>query len=168
MNRLKPYYFKRATDKPGAKNQQIKLSAKTSDFPFRHSFNCSETLPLSSNTSISLKDWFSCPLSKKAIPLSPRLDYYFDFTYTDIYNFVLIFDKPAEITNAEAFTKNMTNEYFELQSSIQKQENGNYLVSVRFQLKQPCLKVKDVSLLEQQLAALEELNNFSCQIKVVE
>jgi len=165
---IEPYYFKIATDKPGAKNQQIKLSAKTTDYPFRHSFICSETLPLSNNISISLKDWFSFPLSKKVIPLSPRLDYYFDFTYTDIYNFVLIFEKPAEITNADAFTKKMTNEYFDLQSAIQKQENGNYLLSVRFQVKQPCLKVKDVSLLEEQLTALEELNNFSCQIKALE
>jgi hypothetical protein len=165
---IEPYYFKRATDKPGAKNQQMKLSAKTSDYPFRHSFNCSETLPISTSSVISVKDWFSFTLNKKVFPVMPQLDYYFDFTYTDIYNFVLIFDKPAEITNADAFTKNMTNEYFDLQSAIQKQENGNYLLSVRFQVKQPCLKVKDVNIFEQQLAALEELNNFSCQIKALD
>lgn len=165
---IEPHYYKRATDKPGAKNQQIKLSAKTSDYPFRHSFNCSETLPISTSSVITVKDWFTFTLNKKAFPVMPQLDYYFDFTFTDIYNFVLIFDKPAEITNAEAFTKNISNDNFELQSSIQKQENGNYLLAVKLQVKVPCLKVKDVNLLEQLVEALEELNNFNCLLKISE
>lgn len=165
---IEPNYFKRASDKPGAKNQQIKLSAKTSDYPFRHSFNCSAIMPVSASSVISVKDWFSFALNKKVFPAMPQLDYYFDFTFTDIYNFVLIFDKPAEITNAEAFTKDISNDNFELKSSIQKQENGNYLLAVKLQVKVPCLKANDGNLLEQLIVALEELNNFNCLLKLSE
>lgn len=158
---IAPHYFKKCLDKPGASGQKIKLSSSINEFPFRYTFNCSEKITLSDAKSLNLKNWFSFPISKLAIPEMPTHDYYFDFDFSDSYNFMLDFGKAVEIKNLSDFAKKTNNEYFELESEIVKNSETTYLVKVKLAVKQLKLPLKQIQLLGNVIAGLEDLNNFT-------
>ncbi len=161
---ISPHYFKRCIDKPSITEPKIRLSSKISDFPFRYSFNCSGKIALPTNNSLQLKNWFSFVLSAKAIPEAPTHDYYFDFDFSDVYNFLLEFNSPTQIENAEAFTKKINNSYFELESGIIKNGETSYLLKVKLLLKQTSIPLKDIQQLMDLIAELEFLNTFSLKL----
>ncbi|MBL7931210.1 MAG: hypothetical protein JNL60_04895 [Bacteroidia bacterium] len=153
------YYFKKAVDKPLAKDVRIKLASKSTDAPFRYNFNCTETIPLLSNNSLSLKDWFSFVPSGKSIPVQPTHDYYFDFVFSDVYNFMFDFQTPVEVTNKADFKSDLTNDYYELRSDITELNSNAILLKVSLVIKQHKIPVQDAALLMNLVDRLDQLNS---------
>ena len=162
---LPAYYFKKCTDKPGASLVKIKLSSRLTDYPFRHTFNCSEKLTLSSGTSISLRNWFSFVVFSAGIPKAPKQDYYFDFENTDTYNFLLSFSKPTEIENAGELSAQLDNAYYSFSSGLEKQSDRSYLLKVELKIKVRKLPKEDAGELLKLTRALEEMNSFNLKLK---
>jgi hypothetical protein len=162
---LSPHYFKKCTDKPRTALSRISLSSKISDFPFRYTFNCSENLTLAEKNKISLSNWFSFTLNRQFFPEKPNHNFYFDFEFTDAYNFLLDFSVPKKIRNAHVFDKNINNEYFELESGIIRQSETSYLVKVRLAVKKNKIPVANMQLLMDVITHLEELNSFTIEIE---
>lgn len=160
-----PHYFKKCTEKPFATNIKSRLSSKINEYPFRYTFACNEKLALSSNQALSLNNWFSFTLNKNVVPEVPNQDYYFDFEFTDSYNFSLDFGSAVEIINLSAFTKKTSNDYFELDSEIIKNSDSNYLLKVKLAVKQQKLPVENNLLLTELVQQLEELNSFTLSLK---
>lgn len=160
---ISKHYFKKCVDKPLAFESKIKLSSKMTDFPFRYNFSCSEKMALTSRRNLQFKNWFSFVLSKAILPEKPSHDYYFDFDFTDNYNFMLSFNAPVVLKNASAFAKKIDNNYFEFESSIQQQSETAYLVKVKMVVKQNYIPERDMDLLMQLIVELEEINNFSLE-----
>lgn len=160
-------YFKKCTEKPNASGVKIKFSSKMTDFPFRYNFNCSERIALQDAKKLPLKNWFSFVFSKTSIPEKPNHAYYFDFDFSDSYNFMLDFDVPVELSNAAAFGKKINNDYFELESEIIKNSERTYLLKVKLLVKQSSLPEEKLDLMMELLKELEELNNFSLDIQKV-
>jgi hypothetical protein len=156
---VNPVYFKRCTSKPFAKNIKIKNSFRSNVFPFKHLFNCSEDIVMSSPKEISCHNWFAFTINKEMLNGPPAFDFYLDFRYSDIYNFLLQFDKAVSIENAEKFKKSINNKYFELNSNLVKQDESNYLLSVSVKIKQEILPVADGQLLLDFVKELDELNH---------
>ena len=161
---ISPYYFKKCLDKPLVSNTKIKLSSRMTDFPFRYNFNCTGAVKLTDKKSISLEEWFSFPLSKSIFPELPTHTYYFDFDFSDVYNFVLNFNEPVSITNAQAFKKAINNDYFELESEIINQSETSWLLKVKLIVKKAKIPEDKMSLLGELLTELEALNNFSVEL----
>lgn len=161
------HYFKKCLDKPMVKEKMLKTASKSSEYPFRTSFNYAEKLALSKTTELNLSNWFSFVLNKSVLPAMPSHDYYFDFTFSDVYNYVLSFSKPVDISNSHAFKKSLSNRYFELQSEILKQDDGTFLAKVNLQVKEPRIQLADMQLLQDMLIALDEINNFKCEVKAL-
>lgn len=160
-------YFKKCTEKPGASEVQIKSTARSSDYPFRHNFACSEKFALANAEVLNMRDWFSFSLNRELLPQTPSADYYYDFVFSDLYNFVLNFSKPSEITNLDDFTKTISNKYFDYSAAIVKQEGNSYLVKVSLQLRTIGVRIEDVALLEELLQALDYTNNFQLKFKAL-
>lgn len=158
---ISPHYFKKCLDKPNSTNQKIKLSSSINEFPFRYTFNCSEKISLIDPKNLTIKNWFSFPISKAIIPEIPMHDYYFDFDFSDSYNFLLDFDSPVEIKNQTDFTKKINNEYFELESEIIKNSESTYLLKVKLVIKKLKLPLENINVLESLIKELDSLNNFS-------
>jgi hypothetical protein len=160
-------YFKKCTDKPNAKNIRIKNSSRSSAFPFKYTFNCSEDIHLEKPLEIPLYNWFSFTFNKKMIEEGlPAFDYYFDFKYADVYNYQIQFDKPVTVDNAASFQKSLNNKYFEVTSHLVKQTESSYLLSVSVKVKQEVLPVKEGQLLLDFVNTLDELNNMVIQYKL--
>lgn len=70
-----------------------------------------------------------------------------------------------EVTNLEGFDKKIDNDYFFLESTIRKNSDSNYLVKVNYSVKQKKIPLDKMNLLNEMLKALDELNNYSLQIK---
>ena len=162
---VNPIYFKKCTDKPNARNISIVKSSSSNSFPFKNSFVCSEKIDFSNKNEISLKDWFSFTFNKKLISEKPNFDYYFDFEYTDIYNYMIEFNRPADITNIDAFSKSIHNSYFDVASKLTKQTETTYLLSVSIKVKEPVLAQADGQLLLDFVNDLDNINNMTIQIK---
>lgn len=158
---ISPAYFKRCTQKPYALGPKHKLSSNISEFPFRYTFNCAERVALQKPGVIDLTDWFSFLVSKKLFPELPRHDYYFDFDYSDSYNFLLDFDKPVELLNAAEFGKKVSNEFFDLDCEIMKNSETNYLLKVRVGVKKRRLPAKNGQMLTDMITALDQVNAFN-------
>lgn len=158
---IAPYYFKKCTDKPSARDVRIKLSSRITDFPFRYTFNCSENIRLQSNKYLDLKNWFSFVLGSFSIPEKPSHDYYIDFDFSDAYNFLLDFGSPVEITNISAFSKNINNDFFELESQVVKNSDASYLLKVKVAVKERRIQEDKLDLLMEMVKNLDEINNFS-------
>lgn len=158
-------YFKKCIAKPNATNASITLSSKSEYAPFKYTFNCSEKIPVVNKTEISLKDWFSFIYSKKLIPEKPNFDYYVDFRYTDMYNFMFEFNKATEILNGNDFIRAINNTYFELSSKLVKQTEASYLLSVIVKVKQPVIPVNETNTLMELCDNLEQLNNLILKFK---
>jgi hypothetical protein len=161
---IAPYYFRKCTDKPNASEVKIKLSSSISDFPFRYTFNCSEKVILPTKTSINLNKWFSFLISKSSFPEMPSHDYYFDFDYTDSYNFLLDFSAPVEVNNSGDFTKRINNDFFEVESEIVKNSESSYLLKVKVVVKQRKVPSDKMNLLTEVIQALETINSFSLEL----
>jgi hypothetical protein len=160
-----PVYFKKCTDKPNAQNIKVKSTFKSNMFPFKHSFTCSEDIKLNGTTEISLKDWFSFTFSNSEITELPNFDYYTDFRFSDIYNFLLQFDKPVEILNVSDCNKSLNNKYFEITSNLVKQSESAYLLSVSVKVKQEMLPKEEGQLLLDFVNQLHALNNTLLRLK---
>ncbi|MBX3162969.1 MAG: hypothetical protein KF900_00695 [Bacteroidetes bacterium] len=160
---IAPYYFKRCTDKPFTSEAKINLSSKITDYPFRYTFNCSENISLPETNTLNMTHWFSFLFSSKILPEIPTHDYFFDFDFTDVYNFVLEFDKPVQLKNATGFTRNISNNYFELSSRIVQNSETSYLIKVNLQLKQMLIPLADMQLLMDLVKELDAINNFSLE-----
>ncbi len=158
-------YFKKCTDKPNAFNIKINPGLGSEIFPVSHSFHCSENLSPNNKITIDLHNWFSFTFKKEEYTEIPSHDFYFDFQYTDVYNFLFEFDKPIEITNANELTKNLSNDYFEVNSNLVKEEGNNYLLNVMVKVKQKALPEKDGAKLLEFVNTLDEINNFKLQLK---
>lgn len=161
---ISTYYFKRCTEKPGVSGTKIKLSSNITDFPFRYTFNCSGKMAIQNPKNIDLKGWFSFFVSRQAFPEVPTHDYYFDFDFTDSYNFLLDFSSEVEIQNMADFTKKINNDFFELESEIVKNTEKSYLLRVKVVVKERKIPLEKTGLLTEILDALESLNNFSLQL----
>lgn len=162
---ISPAYFKLATDKPGATGIKIENTSKSTQFPYKYSFACSEEIPVSDLSSISLVNWFSFPFELDSYGLVPNFDYYLDFRFTDNYNYMIKFDKPTEILNASLFNQSVDNENFELISTIVKQDDLSYLLKVSCKVKNRIVKKENAKDLNEFIAALSGINHFSLQIK---
>jgi len=134
-------------------------------FPFKNSFLCVEKINLSNATDISLKDWFSFTLNKQLVSEKPNFDYYFDFQYSDMYNYMIEFNKAADVSNIDAFTKSIHNAYFDLSSKLTKQNETTYLLSVMVKVKEPVIPVAEGQLLLDFASELDGLNNMTLKIK---
>lgn len=162
---LEAWYFKKCTDKPGSKDAKIKLSSKIADFPFRYTFNCTENISLQTPKFIPFKNWFSFFLSSSSIPEKPGHDYYIDFDFSDAYNFSIDFGIPVDISNSSAFSKNINNDFFELESQIIKNSESNYLLKVKLVVKERRIPEEKMSLLMDLIEDLDEINNFSLALE---
>lgn len=160
-----PVYFKKCTDKPNAKNIRIKSTYKSNTFPFKHSFNCSEDIILNTGNEIQLANWFSFPFNKSDINQLPNFDYYFDFRYSDIYNFLLQFNKPVDIINSTDYNKFLSNSYFEINSNLVKQNETSYLLSIIVKVKQDVLPKTEGQLLLDFVDELHKLNSGVLKLK---
>jgi hypothetical protein len=156
-------YYTKCTDKPNSINQKIQLISQAKEFPFKTSYKCNEKIKISPNE-INLNNWFSFILKKSDFRHPLNTDYYFDFTYTDSYNIFLEFDKPTTINNSEDFKLLSNNEYFEIVSSIVKQSENQYIISVNTKLKAYVLPKEKFNILTEYLSALDKLNNFKLKI----
>jgi hypothetical protein len=159
------HYFRKCTDKPLGKDPKIRMSSRITEYPFRYSFNCSEKISLPYKNKLDIRGWFSFPLSKSQFTDEPTHDYYFDFDLTDSYNFQLVFDRPADITNIGLFAKDISNEYFDLQSSVTNNGENSWLLKVQFSVKQTSILKKDMHLLMEIISELDHLNAFSLDLK---
>ncbi|MGZ4033318.1 MAG: hypothetical protein ACXVPU_01845 [Bacteroidia bacterium] len=162
---INPVYFKKCTDKPNAKNISIKKTFASNKFPFKSSFTCSEKIEYSNALEVPLKNWFSFTFNKQLIPERPNFDFYFDFQYSDTYNYMIQFNKPAEILNVNDFIKSIHNTNFELSSSLIKQSETTYLLNIVVKVKDPILSKADGQMLVDLTNELEGLNNLSLIIK---
>ncbi len=156
---IKVEYFKKCTDKPHSKNQTIKLLSQTKTYPYKASYQCSEDISTLSKT-IDLTNWFSFlyPLEQFKKPLTQ--DYYFDFAFTDAYNYLLEFNKPADIKNITDFNTSWSNDFFEINSNLIKKEENVYLLSVIVKVKQDLLPLKDAHYLTEFVSRLHTLNHL--------
>jgi hypothetical protein len=151
-------------DKPGAQNIKIKLSSHITEYPFRYTFNCGETLNLKGKNILDLTGWFSFLISKRAFPTMPEHEYFFEFEHTDSYNFQLEFNQPVTIENGDLFTRKISNEYFEFESGIIQNSESSYLLRAMLVVKQGSIPPEKMELLSGLLTQLEELNSFVLRV----
>jgi hypothetical protein len=162
---VSPRYLKKCTEKPGAQNTVIKQTDAQTTFPFRYAFACNSEIKLPGQKEVSLQDWFSFLFSKRQFPFAPAHDFYFDFTFSDSYNFLLNFDRPVEIKNIADFKSGISNDWFELNSEIMKDTETSYLVRVKLVVKQAVLPVSESQRLVELVQALNKINSFSLELK---
>jgi len=162
---IAPHYFKRCVDKPRSSDIRIKHSSHIETFPYRYNYNCSHNVKLENPETLSLHNWFSFLLNKTVIYEAPNYDYYFDFEFSDSYNFQLEFTKPVVLLNSDQFSKKISNDYFELESAIEKLSEQSYLVKVKLAVKKGSLPVNQNALLMDLVAELEKLNQFQLALK---
>lgn len=160
---MSPHYFRKCTDKPESSNVRIKLSSKMTDYPFRYTFGCSEKVDMVDEEKLDLSNWFSFTLNSAVLPKAPNHDYFFDFEFSDSYNFLIEFDKPVKIKNLETFRKRTDNAYFELESEIVKNSEQSYLVKVKLLVKQGLIPIQDMPLLMSLVKDLDSLNAFEME-----
>jgi hypothetical protein len=162
---VNPVYFKKCISKPNAYDVHVNPSSKSESSPFKYTFNCSEKIGMTSKNEIPLKDWFSFTYDKKTIPEKPNFDYFVDFRYTDMYNYMFEFNRETEILNVNDFTRSISNNYFELSSKLLKQTETSYLLSVIVKVKQPVIPLNEGETLVDFASNLEQLNNLVLKLK---
>ncbi|MGZ3883244.1 MAG: hypothetical protein ACXVPQ_00705 [Bacteroidia bacterium] len=158
-------YFKKCVNKPHATGIKSKQISGQKQFPFKHSYACNEQIAMGSRTTVDLTNWFSFPWSREQFPKTPNHDFFMDFPCTDVYNYLFEFDKPAEITNPEDFSKKLSNDYFEVSSSLVKQEDAKYLLNITVKVKQVVIPQRDGTKLVEFAEMLDQINNFKLQLK---
>ncbi|MGZ6542807.1 MAG: hypothetical protein ACXVDQ_12405 [Bacteroidia bacterium] len=158
-------YFKRCSDKPTASNIKITQISSSDMFPYKQAYHCTENLKLAVNNSVDLHDWFSFFWKKSNYTSLPNHDFYIDFMYTDNYNFLLEFNKPIEIANGQDLNKTISNDYFEIKSYFNKQDENKYLMNLTVKVKKNIVPEKDCIKLLEFVSMLDEINNFKVQLK---
>lgn len=156
---IKPEYFKKSIDKPSATDKYMKLTSQSKIFPFKSSYACSENIKISKDF-IDLSNWFSFVLEKENFKDPITQAYFLDFTFTDTYNFLFEFNKPTEVINIEAFNKKLNNDFFDVSSTLNKQENNKYLLTVSTKAKQYVLPEEKTNYLIEYLNLLSEINTL--------
>lgn len=160
-------YFKKCTDKPGLAVTNVKRGSLAKKFPFRQTYNCNGTIQLANKNMIDLTDWFSFTSTGSVFTKTPNHDVYLDFQHSDYYNFLFEFDKAVEIMNSDAFSRKLSNEYFEIASSLVKQETNKYLLSVIVKVKQDMVPEKDGIKLVEFVNMLDDINRLKLNYKVL-
>ncbi len=112
---------------------------------------------------LELTDWFSFLLSPVTLPTKPSHDYFIDFEFTDVYNFVLEFDRPVEITNAGDFSHKIDDDFFALESRISQDTERSWRVHVNFAVKERHIPMDKMEQLMDVVKALDALNRFKLQ-----
>jgi hypothetical protein len=158
------FYFKSCVDKPGMKHSKVKLSSHITEFPFRYNFNCNADIAFKDTFNLNISNWFSFPISKASLPVKPELDYYFDFDFSDSYNFLLEFNQRVNISNADLFGKKINNEFFELDSEIKRNSETAYMLKVKLIVKQKSIPFQKAGLLMQLVSELDQINNFKLNL----
>lgn len=158
-------YFVKCTEKPMASDIKIISGAESEYFPISHSYRCTENIKLNSGEIIDLNNWFSFTFKKEYYKEIPSHDFYFDFQYSDIYNFMFEFDKETKVLNEDELTKNLNNDYFEVISNIAKKDTNRYLVSVSVKIKKYFLPKKEGKRLVEFVNLLDEINHFKLLLK---
>ncbi len=156
---IKTEYFKKSVDKPNASDKYIKLVSQAKIFPFKSSYTCSENIVISKE-SIDLSNWFSFVLNKENFKDPITQHYFLDFTFTDTYNFLFEFNKPTEVINIDEFNKKLSNDFFDVNSSLTKQENNKYLLTVTTKAKQYILPEEKSNYLTEYLNLLSQINSL--------
>ncbi len=156
-------YFKKCIEKPNSTNQSIELMSQSKTFPFKTTFNCKETIRIQKD-SIDLLNWFSFIFAKDLFNKPLTQDYYVDFTFTDTYNFILEFNKPVTIANTDSFSKTLSNDIFEISSSITKQSDNTYLLSLTTKVKQYIIPAQKFNNLTEYVDLLNELNSTKLKL----
>lgn len=164
---VSPNYFKKCTDKPNAFSVIMKKGSVSNVFPFKHTYNCEESISLLNPSELNLKEWFSFLINGEEIIKKPNHDFYFDFQFTDTYNYLFEFDKPVEIVNMDDFAKKISNEYFEINSNLVKQEVNKYLLSVVIKVKQEVLPHKEAQKMIDFVSILDAINQLKLNYKVL-
>ncbi len=156
---INAYYFKKCIEKPNSSEQKIKLTSFSKTFPFRASYSCTEDIAASKD-SIDLSNWFSFILSKKYFQQKITQDYFFDFTFTDTYNFMFEFTKATTISNMAQCNTALSNEFFEISSTLSKQSDEKYLLTVTTKVKQYLLPQQQSAYLLEYVNALDKINSL--------
>ena len=164
---VNPVYFKKCINKPNSSHQKINLKTKSEEDPFKFVFDCHENILLKNKNEIDLTNWFSFVLNKFIIYEKPTHDFYFDFRFSDYYNYLFEFDRPVNISNIKDFNKELGDEYFEISSSLKPQENS-YLFSVIIKIKQKFIPKEEGDKLMEFVNKLEEINNLKIKYSLLE
>lgn len=159
---IKFEYFKKCIEKPNSNSYKTSLVSLSKIFPFKASFKCSENIQISKKQ-LDLTGWFSFLFSKENFQNAITQDYYLDFTFTDTYNFMFEFSKPVNITNMDEFTKTMNNDFFEIKSVINKQENNKYLLTITTKAKQYVIPKEKTNYLIDYIYSLSQLNSLKLE-----
>ncbi len=161
---IKIEYLKKCTNKPKSYNSKITLSNQLKTFPFKASYNCTEQLSTSKDT-VNLANWFSFLYQKENFSEAITHDYYLDFTFTDIYNYLFEFNKPVTVENINEFNNSLRNDFFEIHSTLIAQENNKYLLSITTKAKQYVLPLNKADLLKEYVTLLHKINNLKLILK---
>lgn len=156
---IKVEYFKKCVDKPNSSSKYIKLTSQAKIFPFKSSYACSENIKIAKDH-IDLTNWFSFVLDKENFKEPLTQNYFLDFTFTDTYNFLFEFNKPTEVSNAEEFNKKLSNDFFEANSILNKQDGNKYLLTVSVKAKQYILPEEKIGYLTEYLNLLSQINSL--------
>jgi hypothetical protein len=161
---VNPLYYRRCVDKPYCTNKTEKLVYKSEEFPFRHVFECSGICKLENKNDLDLSDWFSFLLSGKTIPEKPTHNYYFDFPFTDTYNFTIRSSKKISVLNAADFSEDIDNDYFELKSFLENKD-GSVVLGLSFKVKKQFVPKEDANELMKIINKLDVFNRKVIHIK---
>jgi hypothetical protein len=164
---IAPNYFKRCSDKPGSYSVSLKRTTNTKIFPFKQSYISDFTIPLKKTNEIDLTDWFSFLWTKNTFVKEPTNDYFTDFQYTDIYNYLFDFKFNVDVLNLELFNKKFSNEFFEVTSNLVKQSEHAYLLSVSVKCKKDLIPYQNRSLLFEMASIMDQMNNLKLQYKAL-
>ncbi|MBC7695424.1 MAG: hypothetical protein H7141_08275 [Burkholderiales bacterium] len=160
---IKNQYYKKCVEKPNSNNKSVKQTAQSKTFPFKTSYSCSENIDISKDH-IDLSNWFSFLFSKESFSDKITQDYYLDFTFTDTYNFLFEFNKPTTIVNMADFITTITNEFFEINTNIIRQDDSKYLLTVNTKAKQYLLPEAKVNYLKDYTEQLGKINSFKLKL----
>jgi hypothetical protein len=158
-------YFRKCSDKPLMSEKTVKLLDRNGVYPFRYTFACSGIIPAKGNE-LNMTNWFSFTLSRLRLPEVPRHDYYFDFVFTDSYNYSIEFDREVEFLNKEEFSRKLSTAYYELESELAQTGANSGVMRLRLILKKDKIPAADGKMLCQLADHLDFLNSYTLKYKV--
>ncbi|MGZ3898966.1 MAG: hypothetical protein ACXVNQ_01470 [Bacteroidia bacterium] len=158
-------YFRKCTDKPLSSVHKMNLKAGSEEYPFRFVFDCSENIALAKSNQADLSNWFSFFIDKSLIYEEPTHDFYFDFPFTDIYNFVFKASTPVNLAKISKQLNSIDNDYFQIDHTLRKQED-DYVFSLTVKVKKRVLPKSESKKLIEFVNELEEINNLKIQFSL--
>lgn len=162
---LQLFYFKKCTDKLNPSSVKVKLSSKLNTFPFRHNYVCSGEATISEPTKLSLKNWLSIPIPEFNFDKNNYYDFYFDFEFSDNYNFLINFNKSVTILNESKFNKEINSRWFNFNSQLIKNADGNYLLKIKLDVKDRVVKHGELIEFKPIVDFIKELDRTALEIK---